>query len=822
MFSCRTINYAAPPPSSFWAWSPEYDAVEWWNGSTITMWQELHGVLKFLGDDSGLPPLGAVLLLLAACRNDWLVTCIEFHEKVMAILGVTSSDEIQVELKDTLVSGLKTVNDLPEDLRSSFPAKCLLVSALFEGGPYSLSRDESKKILVELAIHGPSGLRDSLPQMNAKARFFRDLRALRSGLARHDAASLEARLRTGLEDCEIQAPPLDDTPGSAPRHLLDRLLISGGECGAAAAVAKRTIAMMNFPGSFRTQDGLPVGGISDITNSGTLDRLLPGELAADDLILAVRLVHNEALYFRREIPPQDLTVGHTVLLDRGLRLWGTTRVVALGVALGLRHHPALNPPGATFECFAAAAEGFDILDLTTTAGVYSALEALVPAANPDIFLTEWFESVSALDEDIVPDVSLITSKAHLLIASTLELLGKIANWIHGKAGSFRVVVLGREGGFEVMSWSPSGTRGLFSGHVDLDKVFQKAPNSQKESKVPPLRIKTGDPLYDLLPIYALERFPFLFPEIPQGSAILPLDDSLDSPVIGVTNSRRLMRWPKIGWGGQELVPEVPGRQHWMGRNGLGEVMVIASGRIAGDTVCVFKVVQDILVGISVCDSKHAFPRSASVSGGAVLLIYSDCVEALSLTSGNRVAELAIEKMPANALFHFDGEIIRMIESGKKVALPLKKWPFGDSSWPRLFVPDAVAVVSGILHVTSGEDTFAFSPVSMSWNKTNRGSSRFFTFEERKFTPDSVTILRIARLRAWMEIWLDPRGVLHLRQPENPKATWSILLSTTKASVWHADWGLCATEPRLRFPDVKIHHSSVVSSLRDFLTNSTSS
>ena len=45
---------------------------------------------------------------------------------------------------------------------------------------------------------------------------------------------------------------------------------------------------------------------------------------------------------------------------------------ALGVALGLWHHPKLNGPGETFECVAAEPDGFAYLDLATNAGVRAA------------------------------------------------------------------------------------------------------------------------------------------------------------------------------------------------------------------------------------------------------------------------------------------------------------------------------------------------------------------------------------------------------------------------------------------------------------------
>jgi len=814
MLSQRTINYASPPPGSFWAWSSECDAVEWYDGSTLAMWPELHGVLKFLGDDSGLPPLGAVLLLLAACRDEWLASCILFHDKVMSILGSPNGESISPEIKDTIVRGLRTVHDLPKDLRASFPAKCLLVSAMFEGGPHSLSRDESDKVLAELGIHGPQGLLGSMPKMDARARFLRDLWALRLGLARHDAASLEARLRTGLENTAILPAPFPEMPADDPRLLLDRLAITGGECGAAAAVAKRTIAMMNFPGSFGTPQDLPVGGISDITNRGTVDRLLPGELAWDDLVLAARLVHNEALYFRRELPPQPPAVSHTILLDRGLRLWGTGRVFALGVALGLRHHPAVSHSGGSLDCVAASLTGFALLDLATPPGVYSALEELIPAPGPDAFLIAWHDASLAADDDALPDVSFITAEAHLGDATTRRLLGEIAIWIHAKCGQFRVIALGRSGEIEVQMWSPGGNRTVFRGRVDFDEIFLKPPDSPKQP-APPLRARPH-PLHALLPIYSLDRLPFLFPEIPQGSAILSDNDLPDTPVIGVSSSRRLMQWPQTGWGGLEWVPEVPGRQHWMGLNDHREVIIIASGRKPGDVVRVFRLEQDRLLEIAIAKSRHAFPRLATVSGGVVLLAYSDSVEAFSLVSGNRVAVSPVDAWSGNPVIDFDGEQIRLINPGAEPRLPLKRWPFGDVSWPRFIVPDGVAVGVGVLRVKCGAKCYEFNPADVRWDEMTLTNIHFAAFEKSDFSRTSGTHLEVARLSLWLEVWYDPGGMLHLRRPAKPESSWSILLSTPAASAWHADWGLCSMEPRLRLPGAEKPGERPLWLLRHFL------
>ena len=803
MLSIRTINYAAPPAGSFWTWSADHDAIEWHDGTTLALWQELHTVVKHLGEAGWLPPLGSMLLLLAACRDEWLKQAIEFHPKVMSILAVTKTEDIPLEIRTTLVGGLKVVHDLPKDLRSSLTAKCHLVAALFEGGPHSLLRSESNTVLRELSVPGPRALAGCVPAMDAKARLLRDLRALRIGLARHDAASLESFLRTGLDDSSLRPVVLAENTVAAnePGILLDRLLAAGGETGAAAAVAKRAIAMMNFPGHFGTPRDLPVGGIADITNRGTVDRLLPGELAWDDLVLAARLVHNEALYFRREIPPMDVALRHTVLLDRGLRLWGTGRVFALGVALGLRHHPAWKDRDETCECAAANGTGFVVVDLGTPQGIRSALETLVPAPSPMIFLTAWWETALLEDDRAIPDLSFITAKEHLEDAATRNLLGEIAEWIHGRSGNCRVLALSRNGELEAQAWSPAGIRLLFRGELDLDAILADARATSQHAAPPPLRVKP-DPLRALLPIYALDRLPFLFPLAPQASAFLPDEAAAASNGggMGVTVNRRLLHWPQPGWGGQELAAAVPGRQHWLGRDEHGGVIVIASGEKAGDGVRVFRWEAGRLLDFEGAKSMHPFPSHAAVSGGAMILAYSNHIEAFSLATGLRLVQQKYKKPAILPTLHYDGESISVFEAEKNRPSKTKLWQVVGKTWPHLLVPDGVAWFGHLLCLRCGKLAYAFHHQELQWRIIDAIDIPFIAFERSDFIPGVGVTLKLARTGHNIEIWHDSRGFLSLRvTAKNRPHHLTILLASEATSVWHQERNLLSLEPRLRAP-----------------------
>lgn len=835
--SMRDINYAWPPEGHFWKWSAGYDAIEWTDGTTLALLPEVLTIIHHMGENEGIPPLGSLLLMLAACRDDDATHGPRFRDRLQALLSpaivaklvdrnrggsailpghdpatfagqiLITADRTQLaqrgkNIADSIIQGLESIQSLPKDLRGSLSAKCHLASVLFHRNTYNLSRSDSRKLLGGLSGLSSFATIDARPRHNAEERLFIDLRALKPGIAHYRIGTLESILRTGLESTELQAPELPQIPVEPgdPRDLLDRLIASGGEGGAAAAVAKRAIAMMNFPGRFGTPRDLPVGGIADITNRGTIDRLLPGELAWDDLVLAARLVHNEALYFRREIPPMDVAVSHTVLLDRGLRLWGTGRVFSLGVALGLRHHPALQGPGETFEVAAATTDAFEYLDLTLPEGVRGALETLVPAASPEAFLVAWWDDARIVDDPSIPDLTFITAREHLEDDATRRLLGEIAAWIHGKDGRFRVIALTPGGELEMQAWSPGGNRLLCRGELDLDALLKPpAPAAGPAApKPPPLRAKP-DPLHEILPIYALDRLPFLFPLVPQANAFITIPDGSGGG-IGVSVNRRLMQWPKPGWGAEELVAELPGRQHWVGRDEHGGTIVIASGETAGEAVHVFRWKNYRLQEIEVEASRHPFPRHAAVYGDAVILAYLDKVEALSLNTGRRVAEQAVKPLPAVPVLYFDGVTIHVEDSGMKPAFGRDEWSLTDTTWPRMFIPDRVSLEQGVLRVMVADKCLTFDPIKLIWSEASAGPLPFAPFEETSLSPLHGITLKRATWAGRMEIWLDPRGLLHVRDVgDAANSPWSILLSAPATSIWNPHRMLCSLEPRLIRP-----------------------
>lgn len=170
-------------------------------------------------------------------------------------------------------------------------------------------------------------------------------------------------------------------------------------------MAGQLLAAMHLPRPIADRDDLPVGGVSDISNRGSLDRLLTSELAQDDLTLAVRVAMGEALYLRREAPPRNPPRHRAVLIDAGIRLWGIPRVFATAVALAIA---ATADRHITVDVYRAKGQQIVPVDLTRREGLVEQMATLALDPHPGDALMPFVEAVSA--QGPVADLVLITGE----------------------------------------------------------------------------------------------------------------------------------------------------------------------------------------------------------------------------------------------------------------------------------------------------------------------------------------------------------------------------------------------------------------------------
>src|SRR5207249_1086065 len=126
--------------------------------------------------------------------------------------------------------------------------------------------------LLETGID-PDSLRQTARPDSDFSHLIEELDALRPGLARVSAEPFSTWLRTGL-DREIQPAPGVEVPEAhRVRGLIQNLRDDPELCGI-ARLARDLLAAVHVPRALAAPEDLAVGGVSDISNRGPLDRLL--------------------------------------------------------------------------------------------------------------------------------------------------------------------------------------------------------------------------------------------------------------------------------------------------------------------------------------------------------------------------------------------------------------------------------------------------------------------------------------------------------------------------------------------------------------------
>jgi hypothetical protein len=299
--------WASPPLDSFWCWSRDHEALEWADADagTLLLRSELQDFVRHrVTAGRGLPPLQLVVVLLALLRDP---------------------KRLQEQFPDV---DLPPTGTLWQQVRSAPALRLHLIDAVtWAAKPNSL----------EFASRVAEGLDVELPFDHLEPRDFRTMpvaeaiELLRLGLRAVTPERLALWAKTGLaelpEPAELPLPPPRDA-----RELLAQLA-GDPRFGGLVGVVRQLQAALRVPSRPLRRDEQATDGFVGVGNRGPLDRLLPSELAHDDDVLAVRIATNEALYVQREAPPRRPRARRRILLDDGVRMWGTPRVLGVAVAL---------------------------------------------------------------------------------------------------------------------------------------------------------------------------------------------------------------------------------------------------------------------------------------------------------------------------------------------------------------------------------------------------------------------------------------------------------------------------------------------------------
>ena len=272
------------------------------------------------------------------------------------------------------------------------------------------------------------------------------------------------------------------------RGLLNQLT-DDRELGGVARLARQLIAAITLPRTLSEPDELQMGGVSDISNRGSFDKLLLSELANDDMTLSVRLALNEALYMRRESPPSPQTQTRCVLIDISLPLWGIPRLYATAAAMALH---ATSDKLVRINCFRSGRDTAEATVLTTREGLAEHLAALEPTEHPGASLESFLLAVES--EPASAEPVLITTSDVLAGDAFRQALGKYC------LGDLWLIVVERDGRLKVLQRTRQGTSVRKQLQLSLEEIL--SPQAVKHVK----RLDVQD---DIPAIFHLQQFPLL-------------------------------------------------------------------------------------------------------------------------------------------------------------------------------------------------------------------------------------------------------------------------------------------------------------------------
>jgi hypothetical protein len=529
------VAYLKPAENSFWKWVDDGRSVAWQSGDTIAFWQELLAVVQRMAP-AGLPPLSAIVLLLAATRDGWNHNSsqLQAHAEQLALPGGGDpTSAIGVTLRaighrlgsDTanLITQLYHIAALPADLRHPLSAKVVLAEMVFEQHRAVLTPETAEQVVDELrSAADPNAFDLGRPNGNALRELIGSIDALKKGVTEIDADRLRLRLRTGLDQL-IQPPEQDLGPSQRVRQLMAELS-DDPELGGLSRLARTLLAAVQVPRALRHQDAVHTGGVADITNRGQLDRLLISELANDDLTLAVRVAVKEALYIQRESPPRDPPKRRVILIDCGIRLWGVPRVYATAVALALASN---GDTQAELNVFRPNGKQLLPIDLLKREGLISHLESLDSRPHFGEALSAFAAEASQPGQE--PESFLITQEDVLDDPEFRAALQQQDRF------NCYAATVARDGTFRLWALKSNGRSLLRQAVLDLNQLLATPEKPGPRPLFPPAG--------NLPVILSTHPFPLL---LPPGSSIRRTI-SRAGVKIGITRDRQMLVWTEAAW-----------------------------------------------------------------------------------------------------------------------------------------------------------------------------------------------------------------------------------------------------------------------------------
>lgn len=466
-----TAEYLQSYEDYFWQWEEEGKVLAIPNGNTIAYADYIFLDLLPKISHIGLPPFGVLLSALIALNPDGIKSI----KKIFEILN-TKPLYIPKEAQEFLGK----IASLPPQYRAN-DFKPILLQLLFETSHKKFQLKLAEKLID--VYKKETIISYTQPKPYSIAIVNRDLRVLEL-LNKHFDSTED--IITKLQ----QVPPLSaeiilesiDAP-EHPKVDFIQELIEQPITFKVGALIKRIWSGLHIPYHQQLPSQQPIGGISDLTNKGSLDRLLISEFANDDLIFLSRLANNEALYIQREIPPQNNDKERIIVLDASIRNWGIPKTISFALMIAIAKHPKNN-----FPCKAIAI-GNEMKEIKFDS-VDDIIESMkYVAASLDA--TIGFEQLMSQDNlDKKTEIILISSKESMAMPNFQSVVfnhfEKINYWIQ----------MDRLGNTDVYKNEHRTKKHIQNFQLPLQELWQQTKSTKKEDK-------TAEPIVDFPLLFAL-------------------------------------------------------------------------------------------------------------------------------------------------------------------------------------------------------------------------------------------------------------------------------------------------------------------------------
>ena len=527
--SIATITYFKGHRDYFWRWAEGGTVIEFANKRTICYREDLSKILIALPRSTSLP-LGTILLVICACKDDW--------EQLFGIENILNksgynnqrNQKPHYKLVQEAYTFLKLINQLPKKHRTEMNRSVLLQSI------FDVSADKGyHKGLMPILSDFNTGLLDERIFGNIKPFTQKNLLDDLAPLAEassifQDPLQLELKLRTGLK--EIPKPIVLEKVEQKNIGLLEELL-QYEQTQHLSALAKKIMAALNIPMHLNGYSDQSLGGISDIANKGTYDKLLLSELAQDDLLLTARLANNEALFLKRESSPKQQQQELGLILDTTLKMWGNTRIFAIATSLAFRESKQKHQ---NLKMMILSGRHIDVQELQTKDDALNLLEKM------DIALHCGAQLATALTRHISKHGKyiFITSDHFLKDREAMAHFAKVRDKLS------YLVTISSTGQIQMMQLDKNRSKLIREAHIDIYEVL-KSPKKRKKNILQP----------DIPAILSEANFPLYYPT---SKIRLTLKNSIclaNMTALAITKDRRVLYWQKRELGATVLANDIP-------------------------------------------------------------------------------------------------------------------------------------------------------------------------------------------------------------------------------------------------------------------------